>query len=115
VAPRTTAPGQVAAEGQVSPPAATPGPAPVEDDVPARKAAYVSICKAITDVESAAVAKYGRKPRPEDTAGFKVPYLVFTEREERKALDTLARKLGRLRPALDRIRIEGDDKEWPKQ
>jgi hypothetical protein len=113
--PRTVARGQAALDTplEASPPAASPATA--EDDTPERKATYVKICKARADVEAAAVSKYGRKPRPDDNAGFKVPYLVFIEREEGKAMDALARKLGKLRPDLDRIRIEGDDKEWPKQ
>ena len=52
------------------------------------------ICKALDDVEAAAVSKFGRKPKADDMAGFAFPYRAFVDRETEKALDALARRLG---------------------
>ena len=80
---------------------------PTEDTTAKRKAIYNRIIAALDQVESSALAKYGKERT--------IPRVAFVERETTKALDALAKELKMDRSVIDRIRAEGNAKEWPKK
>jgi hypothetical protein len=91
-----------------------PEPPPV-DPTPARKAAYVRIVAALEGAEAAAVKKYGRKPQPDDTAGFTIPYKAFVNTQAQLARKRLAKELGLSEREIDQIKAEGDKAGWPRE
>jgi hypothetical protein len=82
---------------------------------PARQAAYVQIVSALDRVREAAVKKFGREPRPDDTASFTIPYKVFVDGQTRQARKQLAIDLQLGEPAIDEIKDEGDRAGWPRK
>jgi hypothetical protein len=80
-----------------------------------RKAVYVQICAALEGVETAAVQKFGRKPRPDDTAGFTIPYKAFVDRETLRVRKLLATELGLREQEIDAIKSAGDKAGWPRK
>ncbi len=77
------------------------------ENVADRKAVFAKIAGAVANVEAACLAKFGKT----DT----IPAKVFLDREIPKALDALAKELGRDRAMIDAIRKEGDTNSWPKK
>jgi hypothetical protein len=90
-------------------------PSPAERPLEERKKIYIAIQAALAGVETAAVKKFGRKPKADDSAGFAVQYRLFVERESANALDALTRDRGLLRFEVNEIKREGDDDGWPKK
>jgi hypothetical protein len=80
-----------------------------------RQETYVKIVTALDGVEESAVRKFGRKPRPDDKAGFTIPYKVFVDEQTQRARKQLVADLGLSESAIDEIKEEGDRSGWPRR
>jgi len=89
-------------------------PAPVDLDA-AEKTHYALLAGERARVEAAAVAKFGRKPKEDDLAGFTVPYRIFIDAEMKKVFDAFEKRTGFSQLTAERILHEGDAKGWPKK
>jgi hypothetical protein len=88
---------------------------PPEPPTPERLAAYSKIAAAHDVIEAAAVKKYGRKPRSDDSAAFTVPYKAFVNGQAQLANKKLATELGLSESEIERIKKDGDRYGWPRQ
>jgi hypothetical protein len=80
-----------------------------------RQETYVKIVTALDEVEEAAVRRFGRKPQPDDKAGFTIPYKVFVDSQTQRARKQLVADLGLSESAIDEIKEEGDRLGWPRR
>lgn len=65
-------------------------------------------------VETAAIAKFGRKPGSMDPGSVRIPYQAFVETEMDKRLKALEKSTGRSVEVLTAVLTEGDRERWPK-